>query len=313
MKRPNLTALLFIAAVLLLQVIVALTIGVFMRRDAFTEGASLFSDPTLAPAIVAAGGLCLVVAYRGIDFSAAGVIALSSVVCCLLMARTGTFTIGVLGGAATAAGAGLVSGLVVHSLRMPPYIATLATWGVMSHAALLLTDGAPMPIPDKVWIPAFESLTYPGLIMLAFLLLLPVILYMVAIWFMGPGPSSGMGVVTSYLLCALSAGLAGILLLSLKGQTTYSLGSGMQWKSIAAVVLGGAFLFRGSTAPLLGLLTTTLAVMTMSLWAGVADALGLDRTHVVGFRYLPPILCGLVYALAAKVLFAPPEPRKDNR
>lgn len=79
----------------------------------------------------AALGMTLIIISGGIDLSVAANIALSTVVIATVMNRYGGHApnLAALAGVATAALAGLLIGLLVTGLRLPPFVVTLGTWG----------------------------------------------------------------------------------------------------------------------------------------------------------------------------------------
>ncbi|MFC7066752.1 ABC transporter permease subunit [Brucella rhizosphaerae] len=84
-----------------------------------------------------AAGLSFVIVIGGIDLSLPAVASLASVVTALLLPEVGllAFPLALLCGVA----AGLFSGLVHVRLKIPSFIATLATGGVVSGIALYIS------------------------------------------------------------------------------------------------------------------------------------------------------------------------------
>src|SRR5258706_1718088 len=93
---------------------------------------------------VLAAGVTFVIMLGGIDLSIQYIAALCSVIAALNLPRFGygSFVIGVLVGL----GAGVLNGLVHTRVRIPSFIATLASSVVLYGVALVISNGGPVPI-----------------------------------------------------------------------------------------------------------------------------------------------------------------------
>jgi ribose/xylose/arabinose/galactoside ABC-type transport system permease subunit len=89
---------------------------------------------------VAALGMTLIIISGGIDLSVGANIALCTVSIALLLNHGMGTTAAALGGVAASAGAGLLIGVLVTRLRMPPFIVTLGFWSALRGTAKLLAD-----------------------------------------------------------------------------------------------------------------------------------------------------------------------------
>ena len=101
----------------------------------------------------AALGMTMIIIAGGIDLSVAANIALSTVVIARIMNAYGGHapTLGALAGVATSAAAGLLIGLLVTGLRLPPFIVTLGTWGAYRGLAKGVAHNTyvyPSPVDD---------------------------------------------------------------------------------------------------------------------------------------------------------------------
>jgi len=94
-------------------------------------------------------GQTYVIITAGIDLSIGWTVGLASVIAATIMRDLGdagmtpavAITLGVLGGLAASAVPGVINGLLVANLRIPPFIATIGMFGIVRGAAFLLTDG----------------------------------------------------------------------------------------------------------------------------------------------------------------------------
>jgi ribose transport system permease protein len=208
-----------------------------------------------------AAGQTFVTLLGGVDLSLQAVASLSSVVLALLVARFGygAFI------AATLVGTffGVCSGFVHVRLRVPSFVATLATGGVMSGVALLLSDAHAIPIGESgrayLTVITGSLLGVPLVIWLTAVVLLVGMAvqrftafgrYIMAI---GAGEAaawaSGVRVERQKILCFVLAGtlagLAGVVLAARMASGSPMLANELLLPSIAAVVVGGTAVTGG--------------------------------------------------------------------
>ncbi|MEL6149752.1 MAG: ABC transporter permease [Chloroflexota bacterium] len=94
-------------------------------------------------------GQTYVIITAGIDLSIGWTVGLASVICATVMRDVGAaggapalaITLGVLAGLGAAIVPGMVNGVLIAGLRIPPFIATIGMFGIVRGAAFLLTDG----------------------------------------------------------------------------------------------------------------------------------------------------------------------------
>jgi len=178
-------------------------------------------------------------------------------------ASTGGVILGVLAALAVCAAIGSFSGLMITSFRIPPFIATLAMMQVAAGVAYIISQGKPIyQLPEGfVWL----GRGHDPVAHLPVAVLLMVVLYILA-WVVMERTTFGRYLYAvggnseaarlagirvrvvqwvAYALCALLAGLGGIVMASqLKsGAPTYGLT--YELYVIAAVVVGGTSLSGG--------------------------------------------------------------------
>jgi ribose transport system permease protein len=228
-------------------------------------------------AIVALGST-LVIITGGIDLSVGSVMAMVAVVTAMLMkALTATpvasvpyavMTLAVIGGLAAAAVAGLVNGLLISRLGLSPFVTTLGTLSICRGATYVITQGRGQA-PAGPDVNTFYALTDGKLfglpVPLVYLLILAVIMGVALrhtrwgryVFVLGGNEKAaaltGVPVtkikISVYVLCALSAGFAGILIVGWLGSAPANLATGYELKIIAASVIGGADLAGGVGGP----------------------------------------------------------------
>ncbi|MCX6078585.1 MAG: ABC transporter permease [Chloroflexi bacterium] len=219
---------------------------------------------------VLALGVTFVIITAGIDLSIGTVMTFSAVM-------TGVFitmwklpvSVGVVGGLLAGGACGLVSGILIAKMKIPPFIATLGMMMVTKGLSLVISGLKPIYFTDtpvfnqiamgsvlgKI-IPGFEI---PNAVLILFaaaiiasLVLTKTILgrYDCAIGSNEEATRlSGVNVdrwkIAIYSLCGLFAGLAGVLMASRLNSAQPALGAGYELDAIAAAVIGGTSLSGG--------------------------------------------------------------------
>ncbi len=211
---------------------------------------------------IVAIGQTMVMITAGIDLSVGSVVALSGVVASLLIASFGLPLLPALvAGIGAGALCGVINGVLVTSVRIPPFIATLATMSVARGTALVITGGvAVYNLPESyAWLGNGKILQIP--VPVLFLVLVAVIFGLVLnkttlgrhAFAIGSnletarmsGVSVSKELVKVYTICGALAGFGGIILSSriVTGQPTA--GQMYELDAIAACVIGGTSLFGG--------------------------------------------------------------------
>lgn len=278
--------------------LLALIIFFSLRRpDSFLQFNNIMGI-FLATAVngILAFGVTFVIITGGIDLSIGALVAFSAVM-------TGIFitewelpvAVGVLGGVATGTLAGLVNGIIISWMRVPPFVATLGMMYVARGLALVLSELRPIYFNDA---PQFRQIamgnalgiTYKGddvnnavfilfgAAIIASLLLTKTILgrYTFALGSNEEatrlsGVKTNIWKTAVYTVCGMYAGLGGVLMASRLNSAQPALGAGYELDAIAAVVIGGTALSGGSGsimgtvigAFVLSVLTNGLRIMSV--------------------------------------------------
>jgi ribose transport system permease protein len=247
-------------APLLVLVVLVAAIGIaapgFVTADTlltiFTDTAVLF---------MLAAGVTFVIMLGGIDLSIQAVASLASVILAQLLpvVGIGAFPIALLAGMAS----GLLSGLVHVVLRVPSFVATLATGGVVAGLALLAASGRAITILDAgraqaAFINA-STLGIPNLLLIAALVGVAAGLvqrytafgrYSAAIGAGEPAArAAGIDVdrtkVIAFAISGAFAALAGVVLAARLSSGSPNLANQLLLPSIAAVIVGGSAITGG--------------------------------------------------------------------
>jgi ribose transport system permease protein len=222
----------------------------------------------VAPLLLAIGQTFVIIS-GGIDLSVGFTMGLASVtvanVANLVTPAYGT-TIGLIAGVVAALAVsvvpGLVNGLLIARLRVPPFIGTLGMYGVARGVAYLLANGTTVPVDNDAlsWmgngtldgIPVVVVLTAVALLALHYILSQS--RFGQYTYALGGNRAAavraGIDVrrltVLLYILSAMCAALGGILYAGRFSAGAAQAGEPLLLDSIAAVVIGGASLFGGS-------------------------------------------------------------------
>jgi ribose transport system permease protein len=157
---------------------------------------------------------------------------------------------------------GLINGLLIAKLRVPPFIGTLGMYGVARGIAYLLAGGATVPISNPVV--SFignGSLFFIPIVVLITIILTAAMMFLLSqskfgrhVYAIGgnrqaslrAGINVSRNTIALYILASVSAGIGGILYTARFTAGAPQAGETLLLDSIAAVVIGGASLFGGS-------------------------------------------------------------------
>jgi len=219
--------------------------------------------------------MTLIIMTEGLDLSMGAVLTLANVVVATVAVKTGGVGAALLAGLGVGLAFGLINGLLVAKLAIPPFVATLGTLGAAQGLALVVTDGQ-----SVVGIPAALRAFYSGT-----LLGVPNPLWIALAAYAGShallyrtrfgayvfalggnrealtlaGVRTRLYLVAVYVLGGLMAGFAALLLTARISSGHPTAAIGMEFDAIAAVAVGGTSFEKGK-GWLLGTLIGVLAV-----------------------------------------------------
>lgn len=211
---------------------------------------------------VIAVGQTIVVLSGELDLSVGATASLAAVVGATLMVDHGVpAVVGVLAVLGVGVLVGVVNSVLSGPLRIPSFIATIAMLYVVRGLATFITSGQPVgPVPDVVQ--GFGSSALLGL-SVPFLVFAVVVVagefgtrYTVpGRWLYAVGDDeevarlvgiNARGVKTAaFIICGVTAALAGLLQMASLATATDSIGIGWELIAVAAVVIGGTSIFGG--------------------------------------------------------------------
>ena len=237
---------------------------------------------------VLALGVTFVIVTGGIDLSIGTVLTFSAVMSGVFIVDLGLpVGVGVIGGLLAGTLCGMVNGIVIAKMKIPPFIATLGMMMITKGLSLILSHSKPVYLLDT---PAFNQIAMGSILgrlipgfdipnavpilfgaaLVASLILSKTILgrYTFA---MGSNEEatrlSGVNVdtwkIAVYSLCGLFAGLGGVLMAARLNSAQPALGAGYELDAIAAAVIGGTSL-SGGEGTILGTIIGAFIMSTLT-------------------------------------------------
>jgi ribose transport system permease protein len=233
-------------------------------------------------------GLTFVIITGGIDLSVGAIASFVGIVSANFMVSSGLSPIlALIAGIALGVGCGLVNGLLITGLKLPPFIATLGTMSVFQGCAYVVTNGKPV----------YNVPTGFVLLLNSYIAGIPVVVVLVAIvavaaWLLLRKTVFGQNVIATggseetawlsgirvsrvklavYGLAGGLAGLGGLVIVARINAAQPTAGTPYLLTAIAAAVIGGANLMGGEGriagtlvgALILGALTNGLVLLNV--------------------------------------------------
>jgi ribose transport system permease protein len=239
--------------------------GTFIGSPFNWQSVAVFA---VAPLLLAVGQTFVIIS-GGIDLSTGFIMGLAAVVAAHITNIAGLYmplpiamVLGVIVAMIAAAVPGLVNGLLISRLKVPPFIGTLGMYGVARGAAYLLAGGTTVPVKNSYFAELGNGRIYgvPYLVIVAAVFVLIMHYLLSQTRFGQHNYAIGANVQAArragidikyhllrlYMLSAVCAGLGGALYAARFTAGAAQAGEPLLLDSVAAVVIGGASLFGGS-------------------------------------------------------------------
>ena len=221
------------------------------------------------------------------DFSIGSNMGCSAFVCGLMLNHEFSIPVAILGGLVSGCVIGLLNGFVVNNLKVLPMIATMGTWMAFKGAGLMIINSSTLsnfPIEFKAIVQDGDIFGIPILIVVMVIVtliasfLLKYVSFFHQAYFIGSNRESaelsGINVkkfvYILYILIGLFSAVAGVLSISRYGSAPSSLGQGVEFRVISALLIGGVSLNGGEgsiTGTFLGILLMALISNALTLFA----------------------------------------------
>ena len=285
--------------------LIALFVFLAIASPNFLTGTNLASVVRQTATInIMALGMTLVIVSGGIDLSVGAILAFSGTMGTMVIVSWGVpVPIGICVGLMCGLGWGMVNGLLVTSLKIPPFIVTLGTLGVARGLTLIISNGLPVVGLPREFSALGEG-SVAGIPLVLFVLAICGLLTHMALhstklgrytYAIGSNPEAAVyaGIpvakytVVVYAISGMLTGLSGMIEASrlMTGQPTA--GQGYELQVIAAVVIGGGSLTGGEGS----VVGTLIGAFIMGLLSNGSDLLGINP-------YLQQAIIGGIIILA---------------
>lgn len=263
----------------------------YFARGFFSAGNLWNIGVQAAPLLVLAIGATMVILTEGIDLSCGIVLGFSGVGFALLVQSGFPIWFALLGGVILAGVCGLVNGVMVACLHLPPFIATLGMASVITGAGLVSTEGMSIAVRNELleFIANGAPLGIKMPILIA-LVTFGVVLFLMRFTAFGrnvyalggnaealrlSGANLPAALIATYIVAGLLAGIAGILVASRTASGHITAGLGWDFDAIAATIIGGTSFEEGKG----GVAYTVLGVILIAVLRNGLNVAGVPNMY----------------------------------
>ncbi len=266
-RIAQLRAWLFLAALIItFEIWARMSFGGTFAFSSFNwQSVAVFA---VAPLLIAIGQTYVIIS-GGIDLSTGFIMGLAAVVAAHMTNIFGLYfplpvamLLGIICAILVAGIPGIVNGLLISRLRVPPFIGTLGMFGVARGTAFLLAGGTTVPVKNEYFAilgnGRFYGVPYLVIVAAVFVLIMHYVLSQTRFgqhnYAIGANVQAARRagidikghILKLYVLSAMCAGLGGALYAARFTAGAAQAGEPLLLDSVAAVVIGGASLFGGS-------------------------------------------------------------------
>ena len=240
--------------------------------------------------IIVALGMTLIILSEGIDLSLGSVLGLAGVILAMCVKQEMGLGVAIPLAILVGVGFGVINGGLITGLGLPPFVVTLGTFGMAQGLTLVLTEGRSIPgLGDKVqyfnegWI---AGIPVPVVLTAAAFLVAHLILYHTSFGtyvFPLGGNETALalaGVRTRlyktgvYVLGGALAGVGALIMTARMNTAHPTMGIGLEFDAIAAVILGGTSFERGKG----GLAGTLIGAAAVSVLRNGLNLIGVSSS-----------------------------------
>lgn len=278
----------------------------FLRLNNFSN---IFKQ--IATNAILAAGMSFVILTGGIDISVGATLALVGAVSVDLIANGLNIVLVLLISIAMGALVGLFNGVFIAHFRLQPMIVTLATMSICRGLTNIYTKGAPITLKTSLASGKIYKWIGSGSVLggIPFALVLVVIIYAMAYYVLNKttygrqiyavggneeaarlsGINSTRAKMLAYVVCGVTAALAGIIISARVSSAQPNAGDGYEMDAIAAVVIGGTSLRGGEGR----VLYTIIGALIIGMLNNIMNLVGVEsyyQTVVKGIVILVAVL-----------------------
>ena len=273
-------------AVLLISAVMS-----YLEPDSFPTADNFFNiTRNFAYIGIMALGMMAVIITGGIDLSVGSVMGLAGIVCGLVLQAGYPWWLASLAGLGAGALCGIVNGVLVAYIGLPSFVVTLGMLAAARSFAVVLSENKMIYEfgPDGDTFIAIGGGEILGLSNMVWLLVVMTLIFGFVFRFTpwgrhlyaiggneGAARLAGVPVnrikLQAYVLCALTAAIAAIMVVGWQGSAINALGTGYELRVIASTVIGGANLMGGEGGAFAAFIGATLieVIRNSLLMAGI--------------------------------------------
>ena len=251
----------FLRSYAVLIMIVVLMIALIFMSDSFFTFRNLLNILNQnTPLAIMASAMTLVIIAGGFDLSVGSIFAMSAVCSAWIALHVDPY-VGLLLAPIIGLALGTVNGVVITTLKVHSFLATIATSLIFKGIAIVLSDGKLIPVrmAEFTWLgrDRIAGVFIAVWVMIAFAVILTFVLNRTVfgrrVFSVGGNEEAAIlsGIRTSrikvatFSIAGLAAGLASAIAVSRISMGQASAGTGMELQAIAAVILGGTSIYGG--------------------------------------------------------------------
>lgn len=255
---------------------------------------------------IISAGMTFVIISGNFDISVGAVAALSGAVTMKLAASGCNIYLAILAALIVCGAVGLINGFIVAKVGIPSLITTMAMVSIVKGSMLMLTGGYPItetyPFLDKLGNGYLLGIPIPVILFIVTVIIAHIVLTQTRfgryVYSVGGNAEAsklnGINVdaykIKVFMINAVLAGLAGVVLVGRMGTASPAAGDGYDMDAIASVVIGGTSVLGGAGS----VLKTVIGVLMMSVINNSFNLLGVDM-------YFQYIFKGLIILIAVGI------------
>jgi len=276
----------------------ALIIFFSFKSPGFSSLTNVFNlSRQLAILLLVASAQTFAIITRGIDMSIGAMMALVSMFTGLVGIATGSFVVGIYAGLLVAVIMGCLSGTIIGGLGADSFIVTLGVMYIARGSALMINDGQPIfGFPSWIsYISDGKVGPIPFMVILAVLcagicqIILTRTRFGRHITAVGgnmdgakvSGVRVGLCIGSGYMVSAVLAGIAGIIMTARFFSSQPNLGSGAHLEAVTVAIIGGISL-AGGRGDILGVFTGVLVIGILSNGMNIINVPAYSQLVIMG-------------------------------